>query len=341
MRWPGPGGRATELAAAAYLMAAAFSASACTGPGEQEEGASVAALDSLRTEVGALRAEIDERLARDTLVRTVRGLEGDVVVGLSTGLVTRMLHVVTEAYLDDVRLHVDPDVVVREGDDVRVSVGPVKVRAGRWDVRVAVERIRARIAADTVLLGVSDSSRLSLTVPVRVVEGRGAATIDFTWDAVTAASVVCGDFAIRERFDGEVSPYTDTLRAELVLVAEGRRIAARPRYTGERLTVRPEPTPEAWRRVREILERQNSIFRCGLAISPDEMERLLRRLLRRGFRFEFPATVLQPVHLPTVLTGELTVEGRPFTVAVRPRTLRLDPDRLWYAADLELTGPSP
>ena len=325
----------------AGCLAATALAAACVGSGGEAGRAPDPSLDALRAEVDALREEVDGRLAGDSLVQTVRGLEGDAVVGLSTGLVTRVLHVVTEAYLDDVRLHVDPGVVVREGDDVHVSVGPLEVRAGRWDVRVEVERIRARIRADTVLLAVADSSRLSLTVPVRVVEGRGSAIIDFTWDAVAAASVVCGDFAIRERFQGTVSPYTDTLRAELVLEAEGRRIAARPRYTGERLAVRPEPTPEAWRRVREILERQNSLFRCGLAISPGEMERLLRRLLRRGFRFEFPASVLQPVRLPTVLTEELTVEGRRFTVAVRPRTLRLDPERLWYAADLELTGASP
>ena len=328
------------LRTAACLTAIVLAAS-CGVPGGHVASERGAPLDSLRADVDALREEIDGRVARDSLVQAVRVLEGDAVVGLSTGLVTRMLHVVTQAYLDDVRLHVAPDVVVREGDDVHLSVGPLEVRAGRWDVRVEVERIRARIAADSVLLAVSDTSRLSLTVPVRVVEGRGAATIDFTWDAVTAASVVCRDFALRETFDGSVSPYTDTLRAELVLEADGPRIAARPRYTGERLVVRPEPTPEAWRRVRQILERQNSIFRCGLAISPDEMERLLRRLLRRGFRFEFPASVLQPVHLPTVLTEELTVEGRRFTVAVRPRTLRLGPDRLWYAAHLELSGARP
>lgn len=327
-------GRTVAAAATAALLAAA-----CGGPepgGGPGGEVAAPALDSLRAEVSRGRAELEARVARDSVLGTALGYEGDVVVGLATDLVTRMLQLATVTYLDDVRLHVEPDVVVREGEDVRVSVGPVDVRAGRWDVRVTVERVDAVLAVDTVELTVADSNRIEIGVPVRIEEGSGQATIDFTWDATTAASVMCRDFAVRESFRGTVSPYDERLEAALVLEPEGSRVVARPSYTGDRLTVRPEPTPEAWRRVRRILERQNSIFRCGLAISPDELERLLRRLLREGFRFEFPESVLRTVALPTVVTEEVTIAGRRFIVAVRPGRLRLDPDRLWYAVDLEL-----
>lgn len=318
------------------LAAAGVLALVATGCGRQDEAGRSAELDSLRAEVGRLRTELNERLARDSLVRTAMAEDGDVVIALSTDLLTRTLHAATRTYLDDVRMHLRPDVVVEESEEVRVAMGPVEVTAGRWHVTVDVHRIDARLTADTVELAVADSNRLELAVPVRVEEGRGSATIDFTWDAATAASVVCRDFRVSERFEGTVAPYTERLEATLALEAEGRRIVARPRYTGERLSVRPEPTPRAWRRVREILESQDTIFRCGLALSPDELERLLRRLLRRGFRFEFPESVLRPVAMPTVLTEELTIEGREFTVAIRPVTLRLDPERLWYAVQLEL-----
>lgn len=308
------------------------------GAGRPRPASDRAETEALRSEVERLRREVDARLAEDSLVRRAREVEGDVTVGLSTELVTRMLHATTLTYLDDVRLHITPEVVVRESEQVRVSLGPIEVPAGRWDLTVTVERIDARLAVDTVELAVADSNRIAIAVPVRVEEGSGRATIDFRWDATTAASVVCRDFRVRESFAGTVSPYTERLEAVLELEARGRRVVARPRYTGERLVVRPEPTPDAWRRVREILRRQNNIFRCGLAISPDEMEALLRRLLREGFRFEFPESVLKPVALPTVLTEEVTIEGRRFTVLVRPVTLRLDADRLWYGVRLDLAG---
>lgn len=322
-------------------IAAAVVVAGC-GRGDRGSGAPAesreTALDSLQAEVGRLRADLDERVAGDSLVRSVVEGGGDVVVGLSTGLVTRVIDAATRTYLDEVRLHLEPGVEVEEGDEVVVRVGPVRVSAGRWTVRVAVERIDAVLTADTVELTVVDGDRIEAAVPVRVQEASGSATISFTWDATTAASVVCRDFAVRESFRGTVEPYTERLEAALTVEAEGPRLVARPRYTGRRLSVRPEPTPTAWRRVRQILDRQNSIFRCGLAISPDELEARLRRLLRRGFRFEFPESVLQPVELPTRFTEDVTVEGRRFTVGVRPVSLRLDPDRLWYAVDVELVA---
>lgn len=298
------------------------------------------ALDSLQAEVRRLRAEANERLAGDSLVGDVVEGEGDVVIGLSTGLVTRVIDAATRTYLHEVRLHLEPGVAVEEGEEVKVRVGPVRISAGRWTVRVVVDRIDAVLTADTVELTVVGGDRIEAAVPVRVQEASGSATISFTWDATTAASVVCRDFTVRESFRGTVEPYSERLEAALVLEADGPRLVARPRYTGRRLSVRPEPTPAAWRRVRQILARQNSLFRCGLAISPDELEARLRRLLRRGFRFEFPESVLQPVELPTRFTEEVAVEGRRFTVGVRPVSLRLDSDRLWYAVDLELVAAS-
>lgn len=327
-------------------LLAALAAAAAAGCGRGDAGPRATAgseeiaLDSLRTEVGRLRGELDDRLTGDSLVRSVVDGGGDVVLGVSTRLVTRVLDAATRTYLDEVRLHLEPGIEVEEGDEVEVRIGPVRVSAGRWTVRVIVERIEAVLTADTVELSVAGDDRIEAAVPVRVHGASGTATIVFSWDATTAASVVCRDFAVRESFLGTVAPYTERLEAALVLEAEGARVVARPRYTGRRLSVRPEPTPAAWRRVREILERQNNIFRCGLALSPDDLEARLRRLLRRGFRFEFPESVLQPVELPTGLTEEVEVEGRSFTVAVRPVRLRLDPDWLWYAADVELIAAS-
>ena len=45
---------------------------------------------------------------------------------------------------------------------------------------------------------------LAVNVPVVLQEGHGAATVHFTWDSRSLASVVCKDFEVTKRLDGEV-----------------------------------------------------------------------------------------------------------------------------------------
>jgi hypothetical protein len=301
----------------------------CAACARRDSTAAEAELMTLRAEVRSLVDSAALRLGADTLS------EADTVsiiaVAVRVETLQEILSMAASHYLDDVRLHLRLNVVVRAGDEVRVRVGPANVRAGRWDLAVTVQRVDALLRAGVIDVAVGDSNRLDLTVPVLVREARGLALIDFTWDAARVASVVCSDFAVREPFHGFVRPHTQRMRGYFVVVAEEGRMIARP-VLRDRVFVSPQPTEESWERVREILRDQDRIFRCGLALSPERMEEMLRDLLTQGFRFSLPTSILRPIPLPGSIIDEIEVAGRRAAVEVTPEPPRLTSDRLWLRA---------
>lgn len=323
-----------SLVAAAALLGVAGVAAGCD-LGRAPDPA-LAERARLEAEVEALRDRLATRLAADSLVRQVAADSSDILIGLRTPLLRRLVGSATRRYLDQVRLHVAPDLVVHEADDVGLRIGPIRVKAGEWRVRVTILRIDGTLSADSVELAMADSNRLDVVIPVETRDGSGRARIDFEWDAEAATSLICRSFEVSETFSGLVSPRRYRIRGSFLFATEGERIVARPVRRGARPVVSPEPTAEAWERVREILDRQNHIFRCGLALSPDGLERRLRELLTRGFRFELPDAILEPIILPASVREEVEVDGRTFGLIVRPLLLRLSSEALWYGASVRL-----
>lgn len=299
-----------------------------------------AALAALRAEVAALQRAAAGRLRPDSAMDAILAEGEAVVVGLRTPVVRDILSHAAVRYLADVRLHLREDVVVTEEDDVHVRIGPIRPNVGQWRLVLTIRRIDARMAAESVQLTVADSTRIEVVVPVHVSEGSGEALLDFEWDAATLTSVVCGDFSVRERFSGYVSPRTVMLRGHFVLATVGDTVVAQP-VVSERIPVSPQPTEASWQRVRGILNEQNSIFNCGLALSPPKMETLLRGLLTRGFRFRFPQSVLRPLPVPVSIVNKVAVDGRTVDIAVRPLPPRLTPDWLWLRAAVAAEGERP
>ncbi|MGH7504572.1 MAG: hypothetical protein ACRELX_02935 [Longimicrobiales bacterium] len=291
-------------------------------------------LVELRREVDALRSAAADRLAADSLIAGSPADSNAVLVGLRTSMLRAVLGRAAARYFDDVRLHIRDTVVVTEDGDVRVRIGPVRVYAGQWDLTVSILRIDARLRADSLRLVFDDSSRIGIQLPVHVTDGSGEAMIDFAWDAATVTSVVCGDFSIRERFAGVVEPRTYQVRGAFLVEAGEEQIIARPVMTN-RIGVSPQPTADSWARVREILNRQNHIFDCGLALSPPRMEAMLRDLLTRGFRFRLPESILRPLPLPASIGNEVDVAGRRVRVEIRPLAPRFSEEWLWLGAAVD------
>ncbi len=300
--------------------------------GSRASTRAAAELQALRAEVGALGDSAALRFRGDTLLASMQGdSTSDIALGLRVETLREILSSAASQYLDDVRLHLRPNVVVRAGDEVRVRVGPVNVFAGRWDLAVTVQRVDALLSAGAIDVVAGDSNRLDLTVPVHVSDATGGALIDFKWDAARLAAVVCHDFAVSEPFTGYVRLRTYAMRGYFKVVTEEGRLIARP-VLRDRILVSPQPTEESWARVREILGEQDRIFRCGLALSPEKMETMLRELLGQGFRFSLPASILRPIPLPASVLNEVDVAGRRVGVTVMPEPPRLTRDRLWLRA---------
>ncbi len=334
----------TARSLALPLLGAVTMLSACSPerPGEQASEVGQASEHArLRAEVEALRERLKARLAEDSLVQRIAADTADVLIGIRTPLLQQIMAAGTRSYLGRVQLHLEPDLVIHESESVGLRLGPVMLKAGEWRVQVTIERLEAVLSADTVSLAVADSNRLDVVIPVQTRDGNGRAQIHFEWDAAVATGLICRSFEVSETFSGRVAPRRYDVRGSFVLAAEGDRIVARPHQTGPRWIVSPQPSAAAWSRVREILDRQNHIFRCGLALSPDGVERTLRELLQRGFRFRLPDSVLKPIPLPAAIREELAVGDRSLRVAVRPVGLHLTPQALWYSAAVEVGDVEP
>jgi hypothetical protein len=315
---------------ATLLLPVLLLASACT---RDDAGRSAAELETLRGVVSALADSARLVFGDDSAVPDGDEDAHTIAVGVRVATLREIVATAAAHYLDDVRLHVRPNAVVRTGDDVRVRIGPATITAGRWDLAVTVQRVDATLGAGDIEIVAADSNRIDLVVPVLVSDATGRALIDFSWNARRVTSVVCSDFAVREAFTGYVEPHTQRVRGHFVVTAEEGHMIARP-VLRDRIFVSPRPTEQSWERVREILREQNHIFRCGLAISPDRMEEMLRELLTSGFRFSLPASILRPIALPGSLLNEVEVAGRRVAVEVTPRPPRITAERLWLRADV-------
>ncbi|CAN5729474.1 hypothetical protein BH23GEM9_BH23GEM9_32690 [soil metagenome] len=322
----------------ALLLAVVCLVGACGG---RDDARAAAELDALRAEVMTLRERAAATFQSDTAMGALADTDdAAILVALRVSMVRDVLAGAAEAYLDDVRLHLRPNVVVRAGDEVRVRVGPINAYAGRWDLAVTIRRIDAVLQAGRLDLAAVGADRLNITMPVHIRRASGDALIDFNWNAARLAGVVCSDFSVREPFSGIVHPRTETLRGHFELVARDGHIVARPALR-ERLSVSPMPTEESWERVRAILREQNRIFNCGLALSPDGLEERLRDLLTRGFRFNLPSSILRSIPLPGSIINEVEVGGRLVAVEVLPQPPRLTPEWLWLGAAVRVaTGDS-
>jgi hypothetical protein len=288
-------------------------------------------IDTLRAEVAALRAAAGARLELDTMLSSVVADSNAIAVGLRVTTVRDILSRTASRYLTGVRLHLRPNVVVRESDNVGVRVGPLRVNAGTWELAVTILRVDALLSAEAIDVTVADSNRLDITVPVHVSEGTGAALIDFRWDAAAMTSVVCADFAVHETFTGYVEPRTYRMRGSFMLVVEDGGLVAKP-VVHDRIAVSPRPTEASWARVREILREQNQIFNCGIAMSPSGMETMLRTLLTKGFRFSLPSSLIRAVPLPASIRDEVDVVGRRAAISIIPEPPELTAGWLWLRA---------
>lgn len=320
----------------ALLSIALLCASCAPGrPGPEETRRS---LEALRAEVAALRHELDARLAsRADGPAPALDRPGDatVLIGVRTSLVQAAVGWMARHYLDDVRLHLEPSVLVRERGDVDVRLGPVSVRAGEWRVAVTIERIEVTLRAGDVRLSVADSARLGIEAPVEVGGGYGEAAVDFQWRAAAVPGVICRDFDIQERYSGVLGPRNYTMRGHFHLEARDGRIYARPEFYQD-IRVSPQPTRASWTKIREALDRLNNPLACGLAMDPGGMEDRLRDLLSAGFTFRLPALVLRAVPLPASIAETVEVEGRNVGIAATPVRLSLTQEWLWHAWDVQV-----
>jgi hypothetical protein len=317
---------------AALLLAAVVAAcAACSG--EADPAQHEAWLSELQ-ELERANAELTNRL---TLVaagdpEVAKLPDGEVVLVVPTAflrsLITRVFTDVAsrlEITLTGIRVH-------HEQTLKKV------VTMGNLVVDVDVNRVYARLepGEPDVEFG---GNRIALTLPVRVVEGSGDATVHLVWEGRNVAGAVCGDLDIQERITGDAIPAEYVLSGAVLLSADGTEIAATPRFPETKLNVRVSPSSESWAAIDRVLESKRGL--CGWVLDRVDVKKLVaQQVEEKGFDIKLPLEKIMPFRFPAGLNDSVDVGGKPLALDVRAGSLRIDREAIWAGAHVRVAPGS-
>jgi hypothetical protein len=176
---------------------------------------------------------------------------------------------------------------------------------------------------------------MSMSLPLSVSEGRGAATIHFVWDGKRMADVTCGDMDLTQRVSGSVIPADYVVSGSLDLEVRGNKIVCTPVFPETRIRVQVEPSRESWAAIDSILEAKRGV--CGWVLDKVDVPNLLKGIVQeKGINVKLPVNKLKPFTLPAGVRDTVTVAGRHVAFDTRTNTLRIDHDAIWYSADVTM-----
>jgi hypothetical protein len=298
----------------------------------------------LRARRAALRDSLNLFVARDPILARAREDTAGIAVALSEKLIVALAQEAARHYLD--RVEIDLDDVEGHGVGQYDVKTPLlgKRRLGEWKVEATVDTLRGVITALTPDVEVTGNDRVHLAVPMEIQERPGSVTLDFSWDSKSVFNVVCRDWHSRQTLRGRLRTQQHVVRGDLVFSATPEGILADPDFPPERFPLSMELDSASWDRVREALEEQNKLLKCGLLVHPDEIVAKLHVLGIQGLGFKIPRATFRSFVIPATILQSVRILNSPVDLAVTPHELKITPDMLWYAADVsakKARGPAP
>lgn len=303
------------------------------GPGERRQQA--VELARLRIRQAALQDSLSAIMAREPLLEFAQIQSSDVAVALSESLVTTLIHEMASRYLDRIELALEPDIDESKGGDLKVNTPFGRMKLGEWGVDVAVREIFGVLSAKRPLVSFSGTNRIELAIPAEIREGHGSVTLHFKWNPRAGLGIVCRDFETTQTVDGFVLPQEHVVQGDLVLSAGETSIIAEPRFPREKFPLAMTLTPQSWDRLRQVLQEQDKLMRCGMFMDPDNVIERLRRLGFRGIKIRLPRSLFRTLRLPASITKSVRILKSSVEVSVKPDELRISPGYFWYSASID------
>lgn len=282
----------------------------------------------------ALSRQLDPFLDRDPVVRQALATKGQVVLGMHRALVERLVAEVGQRYLHEVQLDLRLDKEVTADGEIEVGTPFGRVKAGRWTAVVTIERVSGTLVTSDPRVALGPGEAVGFQADLAVRNGRGQAKVRFRWNARRMAGLVCRDFTVERTLHGTLAPLSYPLAGEFRLERGDETVVATPRFPRRKIHIRPSLTRESWTAVALALDEQDRVLRCGLALDPEQVRGKLEALLAKGFDVQLPASLFRAVELPAAVVHEAQVEGRSVTVGAEATDLRIDPDAVWFGADV-------
>ena len=282
----------------------------------------------LQAEQDSLRARAAELIADDPRIRALP--QGDVVVAVPTAFIRNVIDRLFRDVANRVTLRLS-------GIKAHVAKKVKKVvTVGEFTVDVNIDQVVGKIRPKPPRIAFGGDS-ISLKLPISIKEGRGEATIHFVWDGKHVAGLACGDLDITQKVSGNVIPADYLVTGRIDLGIKGRRVVAALVFPETRLRIRVNPSKESWAAIDSILDEQKHV--CGWVLDKVNVPGLLANLTEtKGFNVKLPVDKLKPVILPAGIRDSVQVGQRSLAIDAQTKSLRIDPDAIWYSAVVKLEG---
>lgn len=291
-------------------------------------------LAALRSQRAALQARFEELTSGANDVGLGEAPRAGLLIGIPTSFARTLVEQVVAGPLGSVRLRLR-GLRFHKADEVRGKLLFGMRTFGRYQLDVVVEEVRGELRPHDPGVSFSGSS-IGLTLPVRLAEGGGRASIRLQWDSRGLANAVCGDFDVTRELQATVVPADYRLKGRFELQADGGMIVLSPRFGEVKFRLKVEPSEASWRVVDALVDDQKAL--CRAALGKVDVRAKLQEVVAAGFEIKLPARLMRPIRLPAVVEQSLTLEGMTVELALKPAGLKVGERRLWYGVDVEARG---
>jgi hypothetical protein len=318
-------GRA-RLLHAALVAVLAVSAGCSRRASPEQVRAWNAELQALQAEQDSLRARAAELVEADPRLRSLP--QGDVVVSVPTAFIRDVI----ERVFDDVAGNVTLTLINLKAH-VAKTVKKV-VPLGEFNLDVDIHSIHGKLQPGQPDMSFGDDKVL-MSLPVTVSEGTGEATLHFTWDGKNVADATCGDLDVTEKLTGSVIPSDYVVSGRMDLATRGNEVVCTPVFPETKVRIRVQPSQASWDAVNAILAEKHGV--CGWVLEKVDVPALLERIVQeKGFNVGLPVHKIRPFVVPAGVRQSVTIGDRTLTFDTQTKILRVDPDAIWYSADVAL-----
>jgi hypothetical protein len=281
-------------------------------------------IQRLQAEQDSLRARAAELVATDPRILALP--KGGVVVSVPTVFLKSVIWRVFDDVagnvtlnLSGIKVHVAKKIkkVVTIGEftlDVEIHEVVGKLKPGQPDIRFG-------------------GNRVSLSLPVTLSEGHGTALIHFVWDGKNVAGLTCGDMDVTEEVAGTVIPDQYVVSGSISLAIREDQIVCTPEFPETKVRIHMKPSEASWDSINAILASKHGV--CGWVLDKVNVPKLLEGIVQeKGVNVPLPVNKIKPFVLPAGVRDTVTVAGKVLTFETRTNTLRINPDAIWYSADV-------
>jgi hypothetical protein len=284
--------------------------------------------------VATLRDSVRAFAARDSLWRAVLLTDRDLVIVTPRAVVAEMAYRMARRYKEGANVDFRPGIHETLDRPIKIRVLGAKVTAGNIHVDIRVRHLKGRLETPgEPRVAFRPPDALDVSLPIHIRSAGGAATFEVKWKPKAIASVVCRGFETKQTLTGIVRPMTHSAHATIRFTLKDGSILGRPTVRRDKLRLSVDLDEKSWKRVRAVFEEQDKAGRCGIAMDPDELVTLLRKLGLKGVNIRLPADLLPEFELPVSFADVYEQEQvRVAAISSRPELL-VRPEYLRFGVD--------